>query len=76
MPLVLADEGLIARINQEIATGRVKTSGGQPIDAPIEGGLVREDRQVLYPVVEDIPNMLIEQAIRLDSIELGDDERA
>jgi uncharacterized protein YbaR (Trm112 family) len=31
----------------------------------LAGGLVREDRQWLYPIVDDIPVMLVDEAISL-----------
>ncbi len=34
----------------------------------IEEGLVREDGKVLYPVRDDIPVMLLDEAIRLDTL--------
>jgi uncharacterized protein YbaR (Trm112 family) len=32
---------------------------------PIDGGLLRSDRKVLYPIRQNIPIMLIDQAIPL-----------
>ena len=32
---------------------------------PLEGGLVREDGKVLYPILKGIPVMLLEEAIRI-----------
>lgn len=64
-PLAEADEALVARVNQAIADGTARTVEDQPVSDPIEGGLVREDGQVLYPVREDIPVLLIEEGVRL-----------
>ena len=35
---------------------------------PLEEGLIREDDKILYPVREDIPIMLIDEAIELDKL--------
>jgi uncharacterized protein YbaR (Trm112 family) len=33
---------------------------------PLDGGLIRGDRKMLYPIREDIPVMLIEEGIPLE----------
>ncbi len=67
-PLSLADEGLLAKLNEAISAGRLKNKGGQPVEEPIEGGLVREDRTLLYPIVDGIPVLLIDEALSLDQV--------
>ena len=37
--------------------------GGEAVKEHLDGGLVREDRKFLYPIREDIPIMLIDEAI-------------
>jgi uncharacterized protein YbaR (Trm112 family) len=64
--LELADETLLARVNEAIRAGTVENRGGQPVEAELAGGLVREDRQWLYPIVDDIPVMLVDDAISLE----------
>jgi len=71
-PVRVADEHLVERINAAIRDGEVKSRGGDRVEDPIDGGLVREDGAVLYPVREDIPIMLIDEAIELDGL-AGDD---
>jgi uncharacterized protein len=34
----------------------------------LDGGLVRSDRKILYPIREDIPVMLIEEGIPLEQV--------
>jgi len=68
-PLVRADDALVARINQAIGRRRIKKSGGERLEKPLDGGLVREDRKLLYPVVGGIPVLLAEEAIALDQLE-------
>lgn len=62
-----ADSALLQRLNQQIRAGTLKNRGGQILSQPLAAGLIRADGQWLYPVQDDIPVMLIEQAIRLDS---------
>lgn len=66
--LSVADEGLVARINQLIESGSLKNRGGQKVTQKIDAGLVRSDRQYLYPVREDIPVMLIDEAVPLSNL--------
>ena len=60
---------LIARLNEAIAAGELRNQGGQPVDNPLDGGLIREDSTLLYPIVDGIPVLLVDEAIRPDSIE-------
>ncbi len=60
-----ADGDLLRRLNAAIAAGSVRTQGGDAVREPIGGGLVREDGQLLYPVREGIPIMLVDEAIGL-----------
>lgn len=64
--VALADASLIERINAKIASGGVKNRGGQPVTEKIDSGLVRKDQKYLYPIREDIPIMLIDEALLLD----------
>lgn len=62
-PVKLADQPLIDTINSAIANGEVKNRGGQKVEQPLDGGLVREDRIFIYPIQDAIPIMLIDEAI-------------
>ena len=64
-PLRVADSALIERLNASIRKGSVVARGGQTVSDPLVEGLVREDGAVLYPVRDDIPIMLIDEAIPL-----------
>lgn len=57
---------LVARLNQRIAAGTLKNRAGQPVRQPLDAGLVRPDRDLLYPVVDGIPMMLVDEGIPLD----------
>ncbi len=64
-PLGLADLDLVAKLNRSIAAGVLKNMAGEKVEQPLEGGLVRKDGTLLYPIVDGIPVMLVDEAIRL-----------
>ena len=63
-----AEGGVLDRLNQAIRSGGVTNRGGSEVAEPLEEGLIREDDKILYPVREDIPIMLIDEAIELDKL--------
>ncbi|MCL4694282.1 MAG: hypothetical protein KJ060_17455 [Candidatus Hydrogenedentes bacterium] len=67
-PVSEADSELVARINAAIEAGTLKNRAGEPVQEHLDGGLVREDRRYLYPVRDDIPIMLIDEAIPLENL--------
>ena len=67
-PVVLADDALVAQMNAAIEAGTLKNRAGEAIEAKIDAGLVREDRAYLYPIRDDIPIMLIDEAIPLEQL--------
>lgn len=64
----LASDELIARLNARIDKGELKNKAGQPVTEKLDGGLLRADRKILYPVREDIPVMLIEEGIPVEGL--------
>jgi len=67
-PVRLADAALVDKVNAAIDAGTLKNRGGAVVDEKIEGGLVREDNAYLYMIRDDIPIMLIDEAIPLDAL--------
>lgn len=67
-PLAEADTALVARLNAAIAAGQLRNKAGETIARPIDGALVRQDGQLAYPIVDDIPVMLLDEAIPLDAV--------
>ena len=65
--LSVAEESLIEKLNRSIAKRELKNRAGKIIGQQFEGGLVREDKKFLYPVRSDIPVMLLDEAIPLES---------
>jgi uncharacterized protein YbaR (Trm112 family) len=64
-PLALAEPGLVQRLNQQIDSGQLRNRAGQPVTRKCDGGLVRQDGQFVYPVCQNIPILLINEAIPL-----------
>jgi len=62
----LADAALIAKLNEAVRRGQLKNKANKPVAEPLDGGLIRSDRKILYPIREDIPVMLIEEGIPLE----------
>lgn len=67
-PVTLADDALVEKINAAIAANTLKNKAGEAVSEPIDGGLVREDGARLYMIREDIPIMLIDEAIELSQL--------
>jgi uncharacterized protein YbaR (Trm112 family) len=68
-PVRLADAPLLEAVNRAIAAGKAVNRGGATVTEPIDGGLVRADGKLLYPIRDEIPIMLVEEAIPLPPVE-------
>jgi uncharacterized protein YbaR (Trm112 family) len=64
----MANEQVIARVNRAIAAGRVKNRAGRPVEQPVDGGLLRSDNTLFYPIRDGIPVLLPDEAISLAEI--------
>ncbi len=63
--LALAAPSTLEQINRQIAGGRLKNRGGHAVTGRIDGGLVRADGKYLYPLRQNIPILLVDEAIPL-----------
>ncbi len=63
--VAVADPQLIERLNQQISAGKAVNRAGKPVQEKIEGGLIRQDRKILYPIRDKIPVMLIDEGIQI-----------
>jgi len=66
-PVRLAEQGELDALNERIRGGGVTTRGGETVADEVSEGLIREDGAYLYPVRDDIPIMLIDEALSLSS---------
>lgn len=64
--LTLVEGTVIAKINLQIKLGALKNRVGETLKESLSGGLLREDRKFIYPIREDIPIMLVDEAIPYD----------
>ena len=64
-PLAQADAAAVEALNTSIAAGKVTDVGGEPVTEAIEGGLIREDGKIVYPIRASIPVLLIQAGIPL-----------
>jgi uncharacterized protein YbaR (Trm112 family) len=67
-PLKQADVELVAQLNAKVAAGQLKNRGGQLLSKRLDGALVRADDQIAYPIVDEIPVLLIDEGISLNNI--------
>jgi len=67
-PVKLVGADVLTKVNGAIAAGNVKNRGGEAVTDSIDGGLLREDGQFLYPIRDDIPIMLIDEAIPMSQL--------
>jgi uncharacterized protein YbaR (Trm112 family) len=67
-PLLVADVDLMNQANSAIRAGKLVNRAGNPIKQPLEGGLVRADGAVLYPIVDGIPVLLRDDGIPLEQL--------
>lgn len=67
-PLRPAPPELIERLNQAVAANRLTMRDGQALERRLDGGLLRADEKVLYPIIDGIPVMLADESIALEQL--------
>ena len=68
-PLRVADGSLIAELTRQIVAKSLVNRLGQTVESKFDGGLIREDGTCLFPIVDGIPIMLVDESIPLDKAE-------
>jgi len=66
--LVIAEGPLTEKLNRLIAKRALKNRAGEVVIQKLGGGLVRADKKFLYPILNDIPVMLRDEAIPLEGV--------
>ncbi|MFT5031493.1 MAG: hypothetical protein ACI9VS_003962 [Candidatus Binatia bacterium] len=61
--LTPANEKQIADLNARIEADDLKDRGGDAIKDKIDGGLIREDGKFLYLIRDEVPVLLVDEAI-------------
>jgi uncharacterized protein YbaR (Trm112 family) len=66
--LRMADDALVKKLNRQIAASNLRNRSGQPVNEPMDAGLIRADGKFLYPVRKNIPVMLTAEGILLSEV--------
>ena len=66
--VVLVEQDVIDKANAAIEAGTLNNRAGEKIEEKIDGGLIREDKAYMYPIRDDIPIMLIDEAIPMEQL--------
>ena len=61
--LAKAGAELVDDLNKRIQAGTLVDRVDEKVAELIDGGLIREDGKILFPIRQDIPVMLIDQGI-------------
>ncbi len=74
--LSLAQKELVHTLNRAIRGGRIHNQAGKQVEKVLDGGLIRAAGDLLYPIQDQIPVLLSEEAISLDQLTEGGDASA
>ena len=61
--LAVADAAVVERLNALATAGQLRNAAGQAVTAKLDGGLVRADGKALYPVRQNVPVLLVDEAL-------------
>ncbi len=61
--LVIAEAAVVERLNALVTAGQLRNAADQPVTVKLDGGLARADGKALYPVRNNVPVLLVDEAI-------------
>ena len=64
-PLTVAPAEIIDQLTAASSSGRLCDRSGNPSAAPAEGGLLRADGALFFPIRDGIPILLLTEAVAL-----------
>jgi uncharacterized protein YbaR (Trm112 family) len=64
-PLRLIDAAQLTQLNDRIAARTLTNRSGTKLERALDGGLVRDDGQIVYPIIDRIPILLADEGIAL-----------
>jgi uncharacterized protein YbaR (Trm112 family) len=67
-PLRLAEAALVDKLNAAVDKGKLRDRGGRVLGQRLQGALVREDGEIAYPVIDDMPWLVVDAGIELDQL--------
>lgn len=59
----MATQAELDAVNAAIRAGKQVNKAGQAVTEPLQEGLMRQDAQVIYPVRDGIPILLIDEGL-------------
>ena len=62
----LLEDQSLERLNTAIEKGELHNKAGQTVKEKLDGGLIRTDQKIVYPIRDQIPIMLIEEGILME----------
>ena len=65
--LQLAESSVVDALNERIAQGSLKNRSGEKVERALDAGLVGEPGEWLYPVFDQIPQLIADEAISLST---------
>ncbi len=65
--LTLAPTALVERLNAAIETGTLKNRAGAPVKQRLDAALLRADGKFAYAIHDDIPNLILDEAIPVEN---------
>ena len=65
--LKYADASVVAKLNASIGAGKLRNRADHVLDRKLDAGLVRDDGAILYPVIDQIPILIVDEAIILEA---------
>lgn len=68
-PLALADGALVAKLNELVEQGKLRNRAGDVVGRRLEEGLIAKEAGVVYPVADEIPDLVSDDAIPLDQLD-------
>jgi uncharacterized protein YbaR (Trm112 family) len=68
LPLRVADDALLKRMNTAVEKNKLKDKGGRVVQPKLQTVLLRSDGVVAYPVWDDVPRLLVDAAILLEQV--------
>lgn len=63
--LAVAELAVVEKLNAQVAAGQLRNAAGQLVTAKLDGALVRADGRAFYPVRNNVPVLLVDEAIAL-----------
>ena len=62
----LLEDQSLERLNTAIEKGELHNKAGKTVKEKLDGGLIRKDQKIVYPIRDQIPIMLIEEGIMME----------